>query len=83
MRPANYGNWTGRVAAAAGIPEWDRLSAQSLRPTGITVALDTGVPSRDVRDNARHRDARTARRDDHSRDGRDRSAADAVAASPS
>jgi integrase/recombinase XerD len=43
-------------------------------------ALDAGVPLRDVQDYARHRDARTTRRYDHSRDSLDRSAAYAVAA---
>ena len=69
-----------RLAAAAGIAEWDRLSAHSLRHTGITMALDAGVPLRDVQDYARHRDARTTRRYDHARDSLDRSAAYAVAA---
>jgi hypothetical protein len=41
---------------------------------------DAGVPLRDVQDYARHRDARTTRRYDHSRDSLDRSPAYAVAA---
>ena len=48
--------------------------------TAITIALDAGVPLRDVHDYARHRDARTTRRYAHSRDCLDRSAAYAVAA---
>lgn len=80
MRPSQLWELVRRLAAAAGIVEWDRLSAHSLRHTGITMALDAGVPLRDVQDYARHRDARTTRRYDHSRDSLDRSAAYAVAA---
>jgi integrase/recombinase XerD len=80
MRPGQLWELVRRLAAAAGIAEWDRLSAHSLRHTGITMALDAGVPLRDVQDYARHRDARTTRRYDHSRDNLDRSAAYAVAA---
>jgi len=80
MRPSQLWELVRRLAAAAGIGEWDRLSAHSLRHTGITMALDAGVPLRNVQDYARHRDARTTRRYDHSRDSLDRSAAYAVAA---
>ena len=80
MRPSQLWELVRRLAAAASIDEWDRLSAHSLRHTGITMALDAGVPLRDVQDYARHRDARTTRRYDHSRDSLDRSAAYAVAA---
>jgi integrase/recombinase XerD len=80
MRPSQLWELVRRLAAAAGIAEWDRLSAHSLRHTAITMALDAGVPLRDVQDYARHRDARTTRRYDHSRDSLDRSAAYAVAA---
>jgi site-specific recombinase XerD len=80
MRPSQLWELVRRLAAEAGIAEWDRLSAHSLRHTGITMALDAGVPLRDVQDYARHRDARTTRRYDHSRDSLDRSAAYAVAA---
>lgn len=79
MRPSQLWELVRRLAAAAGIAEWDRLSPHSLRHTGITMALDAGVPLRDVQDYARHRDARTTRRYDHSRDSLDRSAAYAVA----
>ena len=75
MRPSQLWELVGWLAAAAEIGEWDRLSAHSLRHAGITMALDAGVPLRDVQDYARHRDARTTRRYDHSR-----SAAYAVAA---
>lgn len=80
MRPSQLWELVRRLAAAAGIAEWDRLSPHSLRHTGITMALDAGVPLRDVQDYARHRDARTTRRYDHFRDSLDRSAAYAVAA---
>jgi integrase len=80
MRPSQLWELVRRLAAAAGISEWDQLSAHSLRHTGITMALDAGVPLRDVQDYARHRDVRTTRRYDHSRDSLDRSAAYAVAA---
>jgi len=80
MRPGQLWELVRRLAAAAGIGQADRLSAHSLRHTAITMALDAGVPLRDVQDYARHRDARTTRRYDHSRDSLDRSAAYAVAA---
>ena len=67
-----------RLAKGAGITK--RSSPHSLRHSFITAALDAGVPLRDVQDYARHRDARTTRRYDHSRDSLDRSAAYAVAA---
>jgi site-specific recombinase XerD len=80
MRPSQLWELVRRLAADAGIAEWERLSAHSLRHTAITMALDAGVPLRDVQDYARHRDARTTRRYDHSRDSLDRNAAYAVAA---
>jgi len=80
MRPSQLWELVRRLAATAGIAEWAQLSAHSLRHTAITMALDAGVPLRDVQDYARHRDARTTRRYDHSRDSLDRNAAYAVAA---
>ncbi len=80
MRQGQLWELVRRLAAAAGIAEWAQLSPHSLRHTGITMALDAGVPLRDVQDYARHRDARTTRRYDHSRDSLDRAAAYAVAA---
>ena len=53
----------------------DRVSAHSPGHTSITLALDVGVPLRDVQDYARHRDAHTTNRYGHSRDSLDRSAA--------
>ena len=43
------------------------------------MTLDAGVQLRDAQDYARHRDARTTRRNDHSRDSLDRSAYGVVA----
>lgn len=62
-----------RTARHAGIEQWQRLSPHSLRHTAITLALDAGAPLRDVQDFAGHRDARTTRRYDRSRESLDRS----------
>jgi integrase len=77
MRPSQLWELVRRLAADAGIAEWDRLSPHSLHRYHIGVGR--GVPLRDVQDYARHRDARTTRRYDHPRDSH-RSAAYAVAA---
>jgi integrase/recombinase XerD len=69
-----------RLAKAAGIESWARLSVHSLRHTGITLALDAGATLRDVQDYAGHRDPRTTRRYDRSRHSLDRSAVYTVAA---
>ena len=69
-----------RLARAAGIPGWEQISPHSLRHSAITFALDAGVALRDVQDYARHRDPRTTRRYDYSRDSLDCNAAYAVAA---
>jgi integrase-like protein len=69
-----------RLARAAGIPAWEKISPHSLRHSAITFALDAGVPLRDVQDYAQHKDPRTTRRYDHSRDSLDRNAAYTVAA---
>lgn len=69
-----------RLARAAGIEAWDRLSPHSLRHAAITLALDAGASLRDVQDYAGHKDPRTTRRYDHSRDSLDRNAAYVVAA---
>jgi integrase/recombinase XerD len=61
------------TARAAGIEAWAKLSPHSLRHTAITLALDAGAPLRDVQDFAGHRDARTTRRYDRSREDLDRS----------
>jgi len=64
-----------RLARAADVPQWSELSPHSLRHTAITLALDAGVPLRDVQDYAGHRDPRTTRRYDFSRGSLDRNAA--------
>jgi integrase/recombinase XerD len=69
-----------RLARAADIQTWDRLSPHSLRHSAITLALDAGASLRDVQDYAGHKDPRTTRRYDHSRDSLDRNAAYVVAA---
>jgi integrase/recombinase XerD len=81
MRPSQLWELVRRLAAAAGISEWDRSHRTRYGiPASPWPSLDAGVPLRDVQDYARHRDARTTRRYDHSRDSLDRSAAYAVAA---
>jgi Phage integrase family len=70
----------GRLARTAGIGAWDQLSPHSLRHSAITFALDAGAALRDVQDYAGHKDPRTTRRYDHSRDSLDRSVAYTVAA---
>ena len=69
-----------RLARTAGIGAWEQLSPHSLRHSAITFALDAGAALRDVQDYAGHKDPRTTRRYDHSRDSLDRNAAYAVAA---
>ena len=54
-----------RLARAAGIQSWQRLSPHSLRRSAITFALDAGAILRDVQDNAGHEDPHTTRRYDH------------------
>jgi integrase/recombinase XerD len=69
-----------RLARAAGIESRQRLSPHSLRHSAITVALDAGATLRDVQDDTGHKDSRTTRRYDHSRDSPDRDVAYTVAA---
>ena len=69
-----------RLARTAGVGAWEQLSPHSLRHSAITFALDTGASLRDVQDYAGHKDPRTTRRYDHSRDSPDRNAAYTVAA---
>jgi len=59
-----------RVARAAGIGK--RITPHSLRHTAVTLALDAGVPLRDVQDLAGHADPRTTRRYDRARRSLDR-----------
>lgn len=64
-----------RVAAAAGLPDAERISPHSLRHTVATAALDAGAPLRDVQDMLGHADPRTTRRYDRARGSLDRSPA--------
>lgn len=80
MRQSHLWELVRRLARAAGIESWKELSPHSLRHSAITFALDAGAQLRDAQDYARHRDPRTTRRYDHSRDTLDRSAAYTVAA---
>jgi integrase/recombinase XerD len=54
-----------RIARKAGIDK--RLSPHSMRRSYITVALDSGVPLRDVQHGARHSDPRVTSRYDQNR----------------
>jgi integrase/recombinase XerD len=80
LRQGHLWELVRRLAQAAGIEAWAELSPHSLRHSAITFALDAGAALRDVQDYAGHRDPRTTRRYDHSRDSLDRNAAYAVAA---
>lgn len=77
-RPAVF-RLVRRVAAAAGLPEAERLSPHSLRHTVATAALDAGAALRDVQDLLGHADPRTTRRYDRSRGSLDRSPAYLIA----
>lgn len=68
----------GRLARTAGIEH--AVSPHSLRHGFVTLALDAGVPLRDVQDAAGHADPRTTRRYDRGRHSLDRAATFAVAA---
>jgi integrase/recombinase XerD len=67
-----------RLARAAGIE--GHVSPHSLRHTHATLALDAGVPLRDLQDSMGHADPRTTRRYDRARARLERSSAYAVAA---
>lgn len=67
-----------RVARLAGIEH--AISPHSLRHGFVTLALDAGVPLRDVQDAAGHADPRTTRRYDRGRHSLDRAATYAVSA---
>jgi integrase/recombinase XerD len=67
-----------RLARRAGIDK--SISPHSLRHTAATLALDAGVPLRDVQDLMGHADPRTTRRYDRARDSLDRHATYALAA---
>ena len=61
-----------RLTRAADIDK--SISPHSLRHTAVTLALDAGVPLRDVQDMAGHADPRTTRRYDRARMSLDRHA---------
>jgi site-specific recombinase XerD len=61
-----------RLSRAAAITK--HISPHSLRHTAVTLALDAGVPLRDVQDMAGHADPRTTRRYDRARKSLDRHA---------
>lgn len=61
------------IGRQAGLPM--KLTPHMCRHTFVTLALDAGVPLRDVQDSARHRDPRTTRRYDRARGKLNRSAA--------
>lgn len=66
-----------RLARTAGIER--AVSPHSLRHGFVTLALDAGVPLRDVQDAAGHADPRTTRRYDRGRHSLDRAATYTVA----
>jgi integrase/recombinase XerD len=80
LRQGHLWELVRRLARTAGVGAWERLSPHSLRHSAITFALDAGAALRDVQDYAGHKDPRTTRRYDHSRDSLDRNAAYTVAA---
>jgi integrase/recombinase XerD len=80
LRQGHLWELVRRLARAAGVGAWEQLSPHSLRHSAITFALDAGASLRDVQDYAGHKDPRTTRRYDHSRDSLDRNAAYTVAA---
>jgi integrase/recombinase XerD len=80
LRQGHLWELVRRLARAAGVSAWEQLSPHSLRHSAITFALDAGASLRDVQDYAGHKDPRTTRRYDHSRDSLDRNAAYTVAA---
>ena len=67
-----------RLARRAGISK--QIAPHSLRHTFITLALDAGVPLRDVQEAASHADPRTTMRDNRGRQSLDRHATYIVAA---
>lgn len=69
-----------RLAEAAGIPGWARLSPHSLRHAFATTARAEGVALEDVQDAMGHADPRTTRRYDRDRHNLDRDPAYTIAA---
>jgi site-specific recombinase XerD len=56
-----------RIARAAGIKSWERLSPHSLRHAFITLGLDAGVPIHEIADHVGHASVRTTQRYDRAR----------------
>lgn len=69
-----------RLAKAARVECWAKLSPHSLRHTAITLPLDASASLHDVQDFAGHADPRTTRGYDHHRNSLDRHATYARAA---
>ena len=83
LRQGHLWELVRRLARTAGIGAWAQLSPHCLRHSAITFAQLVWTPGaslRDVQDYVGHKDPRTTRRDDHSRDSLDRNAAYTVAA---
>lgn len=75
MRPADVWALMRRLGCAAGLPAelTSRMGTHSMRHSFATLALDAGVPIRDVQDAMGHKDPRTTRRYDRARGRLDRS----------
>jgi integrase/recombinase XerD len=56
-----------RIAKAAAIPSWAKLTPHSLRHSFVTLSLDAGAALRDVQDAAGHANANTTRAYDRNR----------------
>ena len=82
VRPADLWALIRRLGKAAGLPPElvDKLCNHAVRHTFATLALDSGVPLRDLQDAMDHDDPRTTRRYDRSRGRLDRSPGYALAA---
>jgi site-specific recombinase XerD len=78
MAPSEIYRTVRRLARRAGITK--KITPHSLRHAYATLALDAGVPLRDVQTDLGHRDPRTTRRYDRARERLDRSGAYRVAA---
>lgn len=78
MKPAAARRTVRRLAAVCGIGK--RLSPHSLRHTFVTMALDAGVPERDIIDSTGHQSSRMLMYYDRNRGAIERNATHAVAA---
>jgi site-specific recombinase XerD len=81
MRDADVWSLMRRLAKGAGLPAdlAGKLGAHGMRHTFGTLALDAGVPLRDLQDAMGHKDPRTTRRYDQARGRLDRSPGYALA----